>query len=224
VLGDAAIAGEGGSGGEMVNARISGLQAGQVLHIEVGKGGVGGKNGGDSSISLVGAYGELTPLLRAKGGKAGKAGRHGNLSGFAREVTQAEIKGGARMVTLMLAEIVRVKGDLVTILDGGWGSYNVPALPHTMEWAVFSAYYMTGLVVPTVIRCVIRVKDPSQKIVFQHEFHFEKLDDRVVRTLYTNLLKFEANEFGVWCVEVASGEHVLAAIPVHVLQTTSVEP
>lgn len=219
VIGEGAIAGEGGSGGELVEAIISGLQPRQVLHIEVGKGGVNGKGGGDSSISLVGENGELIPLFRAEGGKAGQPGRHGDLSGFARAVTPADLSAGARMTTLMLAEMVRIKGDLVTILDGGWGSFSVPALPFKMEWPVYAAFHMNDLVAPTIIRCVIQVKDPNKNLMFEEEFKFEKLDERVVRTHLSMLLQFEAKEFGVWHVEVVSGEHVLATIPVHVLAT-----
>lgn len=216
VLGEGAVAGEGGSGGELVQGLMY-LQAGQVLHIEVGKGGVNGKKGGDSSISLVEENGELTPLLHAKGGKTGKPGLHGNLAGFAREVRYADLDAGARMTTLMLAEMIRVKGDLVTILDGGWGSYSVPSLPFKMEWPVYAAFYMNELVAPTVIRCAIQVKDPSKAIIFKEDFHFEKLDERVVRAHLTMIIAFEANEFGVWRVEVVSGEHVLGTIPIHVV-------
>jgi hypothetical protein len=217
VLGDGAVAGDGGSGGELVQGIISGLQAGQVLHIEVGKGGVNGKGGGDSSISLVGENGELVPLLVAKGGKASKPGTHGDVSGFARSITQSEIDGGARLSTLMLAEMVRVKGDLVTILDGGWGSFMVPSLPFKMEWPVYAAFHMNDLIVPTVIRSKIQVKDPKNNIVFEDEFFFTKLDGGVVRTHMSMVLSFEANEFGVWKVEIISGGHVLGAIPIHVL-------
>ena len=45
-----------------------------------------------------------------------------------------------------------IKGDLVTILDGGWGAYFVPSLPFKTEWPVYAAFHMNELVVPTVIR------------------------------------------------------------------------
>lgn len=217
VLGEGAIAGEGGSGGELVEGIISGLQPGQVLHIEVGKGGVDGKRGGDSSISLVGENGELTPLIVAKSGKSGTPGRHGDLSGFARAITHAELNDGARMTALMLAEVVRIKGDLVTIIDGSWGSFSVPTLPFKMEWPIYAAFHMHNLIVPTIVRCTIKVKNPSGGIIYENEILFEKLDERVVRAHLSMLLAFEANEFGIWHVELVSGEHMLGTISIHVM-------
>lgn len=217
VLGDGAVAGEGGSGGELIQGMISGLQAGQVLHIEVGKGGVDGKDGGESSISLVGENGELTPLLVAKGGKTGKPGRHGDLSGFARAITDADLSNGARVTTLILAEFVKVKGDLVTILDGCWGSFSVPSLPFKMAWPVYAVLHMNKLSVPTVIGCLIRIKDPNNIIILEKNVLFEKLDERVVRAQLGILLEFDANEFGVWNVELISGELILGTVPIHVL-------
>lgn len=217
VLGEGAIAGGGGSGGELVEAIISGHQTGQVLLIEVDKGGVDGKGGGDSLISLVRENGGLTPLLCAKGGKAGQPGRHGDLSGFARALTPADLSGGARITTLMLAEVVRVKGDLVTIVEGGWTTFSVSTLPYRMNWPLYATLHMNELVAPTVIRCVIQVKDPNKNLMFEEQFLFKKLDEQDVLAHLNLLLQFEAKEFGVWHVEIVSGDHLLATIPVHVL-------
>lgn len=217
VFGDGAVAGNGGSGGELVRGTILGLQEGQVLRVQVGKGAKNGKGGEDSSISVVGENGELSHLLVAKGGKAGKPGVHGDASDFARSISPSDIDGGAKLSTLMLAEMIRVKGDLVTILDGGWGSFLVPSLPFKMEWPVYAAFHMNNLAVPTVIRSKIQVKDPNNTIVFEDDFLFRKLDEEVVRTHLSLVLSFEAHVFGIWKVEVVSGETVLGSIPIHVL-------
>ncbi|MBA5689388.1 hypothetical protein [Rugamonas apoptosis] len=123
----------------------------------------------------------------------------------------------------MLAEMIRVKNNLVTILDGGWGTYTVPNLPFKVEWPVFAVFHTTGLRAPSVIGCVIRIKDPSGHIVLQHDFQFEKLDDGVVRALYSQVLSFDANVLGAWNLEVVSGEYVLATMPVHVLLAESMD-
>ena len=130
-IGEGSIAGDGGSGGDMVSGRLE-VEPGDNLEIEIGEPGKGatlpgqhGIDGGDVVIKLKSPDGTLKRTIRAKAGAAAKAGR---LPDDVAAISSADIADGFQVSTLLLVNAAEIRDGLAYILGGGWSRYNVPAL------------------------------------------------------------------------------------------------
>ncbi len=215
VLGEGGIASEGGEGGEMVEVLLS-TDDFDSIEYEIAQGGKNGQDGSDTILKLI-KDGEIRRTIIAKGGKAGGFGKNGDLSEFARPIKKEELEAGAGISTIILTEFWRFKNGLVTLLDAGWDTFSVSSFPSMVEWPLFLVFSVIGLATPTVISYSIRIKDPENNILVEQKACFSKLDATVFRIPWTQVLTFELTKYGIWSVEIISGDLVIAILPINVV-------
>ena len=121
-VGEGAVGGEDGAGGEYVSVTLGlddiGPDSG-VHHFEfqVGKGGVGGP-GEDSIVNLCDEDGRVLRSIVANGGRAGAPPY---VPPPARSTTDEDLKAGLRVAGILAANFIRRGRDgLWTVVDGGW--------------------------------------------------------------------------------------------------------
>ena len=146
-IGDGAVAGDGGSGGEHVSARIdiAELRNQGLDHIEftVGEGGSGsrlpgqhGSGGEDTLLKFVARDGTLLKTIRARGGSGGDFGPSYLPDGVA-ELSADDINlRGFCITTFMPSNAVDVRDGLVFVLGGDWKGISVPTMPFDAVWPV----------------------------------------------------------------------------------------
>lgn len=181
----------------------------------MGKGGKDGEKGEDTIAHVI-KDDKIVKTIIAKGGKPGQPGHDGDLSQFARSLTKKELTEGAGISTVLLVDMFRLENGLVTLIDAGWDEYTVNSLPFTMRWPIYLNFSVGGLAVPSVINCLIKVIDPNQLLVHEQPVQFLKDNEYSLRIPWANVLTFEANQLGLWSVEVFSGDQLLASLPIRV--------
>lgn len=214
-LGEGGIGAGGGDGGEMIQAHFP-ADSFDSIEYAIGKGGESGKDGDDTIVKFI-KDNEVVKIVTAKGGKAGTSGRDGDLSGLARPIKKEELEAGAGISTIILTEFWRFKNGLVMLLDAGWETFSVSSFPYRGEWPLFLVFSVIGLVTPAVISCSIRIKDPEYNIVVEQKAYFSKLDPNVFRIPWAQVLTFELTKYGIWSVEIISGNLVIAKLPINVV-------
>jgi len=138
-IGENAIAGDGGGGGERVSGLIDlvPLRAAGLHHIEftVGEGGFGARlpgqhasSGDDTVLNFVTEDGTVLKSVRAKGGSGAKSPAS-YLPLDTAELSREDINQGFRVSVLMTARAAEFCGGTLFVLGGGWANFLVPHLP-----------------------------------------------------------------------------------------------
>lgn len=182
------------------------------MEIEIGKGGKNGQDGGDTIVKFISHDNQIVDTLRAKGGKAGAPSFHGDLTSFERTLTKEEFEAGARISTILLAEIIHFyKDGLINLLSACWDLYKAPNLPFSIPLHLLLVFSFSTLNVHSVINCKIRIKNPDGNILIEEHVKFEKVDVNQHKMVLTQFFTIEATKYGIWTIDVVSGNILLAS-------------
>jgi hypothetical protein len=218
-IGENAIAGNGGNGGDSISALIK-LEPGETYEIEIGNGAKGGalpgqhgQDGAASAFRVRSSDGTLKQNIQATGGAGGKAG---DLPDDATEISQTDLAGGFRISTLMLINTVETREGLLFILGGGWEGYKIQQLPHDAIWPVIciASWKVLDTAAPKWLQlCVL---DPQGIEVTRIALALPL--DALSLTSWCWVVPIGAplNSEGLWAVRVQSGEFLLSQIEVRV--------
>ena len=229
VVGDDAVGGEGGSGGdhtvafigpsEMEALRAEGLEGFKVVIGEGGASGLNpgehGKAGKDSLFQAIGKDGRILRTIRAQGGVGGRSGI--SIPSGTREATLADIRNGLLMSALLVAEAFSTSGGLVGMLGGGWEYTQVPQLPIELSWPVLCVFSVGPAVGDVRLACFVVIDDPSGTEISRSPIVMSYDGLRPVAAIPQGLVvRFSAHVAGVWNIKIVSGEFELARMPIEI--------
>ncbi len=219
-LGANAVGGDGGNGGDGVQAALP-VEPGDTFEIEVGEGGKGAalpgqhpSGGGDSVIRIRSRDGTLKGTLRAKGGTGAKAG---GLPDGVVEISQADIDGGFQISTLMPANTLESRGGLISILGGGWSTYNVPQLPIDTVWPFLCTSSWHTLDSTAARGLQLCLLDPRGIEVSRIALVLPLESVGGTNYHWTGMIGAPLNSEGRWTLRVQSEEFLLSQIIVNVV-------
>jgi len=219
-VGENAVAGDGGGGGDHV--RVAGIKTepGDFLDFEVGEGGKvpslpgqHAKSGGDTVVRLRSKDGTIKGTIRVKGGVGAKSGE---LPEGVAAISQADLDGGFEISTLMLASSLEFRGGLMSILSGGWGKYNVPQLPIETIWPYLCTASWRALDSTVARGLQLCLLDPQRIEVSRLALVLPVAAFGGTNYHWPGTIGAPLNSEGSWTLRVQSGNFVLSEIVVNV--------
>lgn len=220
VIGDGAIAGNGGNGGECVSGiidisemRKDGLHK---IEVTVGKGGTNGGDGEDSILRFLTEDGRVLKTIRAAGGKGGASA----LPDGVVEITLEDIKNNLRVSTLMTANAVDIRDNLMFLLGADWVNVFVPHVPFDMTWPIIFVVRWKPCEWEMPRGFFLSLLRPDGREVSRQGFFIPKEADAEGYRRYIQHLGVKLDAEGVWTLKIHSGGFVLARIEVNIIIKT----
>ncbi|WP_167669788.1 glycine-rich domain-containing protein [Ralstonia solanacearum] len=228
-VGDNAIGGDGGGGGDLVRANISeeefaALRAAgfERLELTVGEGGLAGRNpgehgndGSDTFVHFVTKDGRILRTIRAAGGAGARASTQ--IPPGTREVTPTDLAAGLSVSTLMVAEAIRPRDGVVSLLNGAWSFSLVPNIPTDIQWDTLCVLCAGASDRSTPIVLFATLTDPKGTEVLRLPLPSNVSDPSLATTVYWAFpLRFTVSMVGVWNIRIVSGGFELAHLPVEI--------
>jgi hypothetical protein len=213
-IGEGAVAGEGGGGGEYVSAMLGPDDLAGVHHFDfqVGQGGVGGP-GEDTIVNLCAEDGRVIRKIVAKGGMPGAPPY---VPPQSRTPTRLDIDLGMKVSSMFAAEIIRQRGGLWTIVEGGWDWIQVGTNPFRHPLPLYVEIETGPIAAGTVLDLKLVVLRPDGFHASEHEQKIVVEDSAVKRSRFAVTLELVGSQAGVWRVQVLGGLEVLGEYPIEV--------
>lgn len=183
-------------------------------HAVLNAGGEGGKNGGGGGggvITIVGST-QAPPEAKLKLDGQSPGGGGGALNFVGRPSTPDDVVNGLRVSSIFTANSFHFDHGTFHVLGGGWANLPLKPLPSPVSILLVCVVELGSIVENTLIRCDIDVIDPQANKVASEIFDVSVSSDArlVARHTAMRLVKFDANEAGVWTFKVSSGGIPLA--------------
>jgi hypothetical protein len=214
VIGDGAVAGDGGGGGQFLTVTLGPDDLKDIHHfeIQVGKGGVNGP-GEDTIVNLVNERGEVRRQLIAEGGKEGSPPI---LPPKGREPTVADLEAGLTVTSIIVAEFIRFRDGVWTIVCGGWDWVSTNTSPFRLPLPMF-VEIGTGTIDPQTLlqlRLVVLTPTGFQTSELRQAITVE--DSLVRKSRFLVTLELAGSHAGIWRVLVYAGDKVIGELPIEV--------
>lgn len=222
-IGDGAIGGDGGAGGECVSARIdiAKLRKAGFHHIEciVGKGGNAGSDGEDTVLNFVTEDGRILKTIRASGGK----GDASTLPEGVVEITPEDVHNNFRITTLLVANAVEIRDGLFFLLGGDWDKFRVPRMPFDAAWPVIctARWQPREWQAPRGIFLSLYRPDGDERFRQALVIPSAASIEGACRWVYQVHAKLDVE--GVWTLRLHSAQFLLAHLDIKVELTTPAE-
>lgn len=226
-VGDDAIAGDGGNGGDRVSAAIDVSELKRAgldrTEISVGRGGVvpplPGQLAGGGERSSIKFFAEdvLLKTINASAGVAAQEAGVFILPDGVEALSPEDIGDGLRVITLMAANAADIRDGVLFVLGGGWDHFPVPHIPFDVVWPIV---------------CTVRwrdIKKLAQRGLFISLFHpTENEVSRQTLIMPVETIKQKMSHWicpigatldseGTWVLRVHSGGLLMAELDIQVL-------
>jgi hypothetical protein len=212
-VGEGAVGGEGGGGGEYVSLELGPDEMGpgsgfHHLDFRVGKGG-----GEDTIVNLCDEDGYVLRSIVAKGGKEGAPPY---VPPPSRSPTNEDLKAGLKVTGILAAEIIRLKAEFLTIVEGGWDWLENNSNPFRVTLPLF-VELETGTIDPgTILDLKLVVRNPDDFQVHEQQQAVTVNDTLVRRSRFNVALEFSGSQSGLWRVQVLAGRQVIGEFPIEI--------
>lgn len=202
--------GNGGDGGEIVEGLIN-VSPGDRIEVTVGRGGEPGLDrqpagdGGDTVVVVKDLSGAIKQTITARGGK-GATPRGAQLD---------SAHGPALAISsLMLADLARIENDLLVVVGGAFGNYDLQEVPGQLNTFVV----IVGTSISTESRETnlgLELRNPEGGLV--HQLGLPLVVPAAPETIkvVVPIVGLEISRVGRWSVELTSGGQTLAKIAIN---------
>lgn len=182
-----------------------------------GEGGSFGGGGGGGGVLTIIGISRIPPEVAVElGGEDGKApggggGGGGAISYLGRPVENADLERGLRISSVFTANAVSLNG-LLNILGAAWTYCPIPHTPHHVKIKLVFVLECGSVDPDTLLRVDIAVLDPRGEsvVVTPCDVAIPSGGDPVRRVPVIQQLAFQVATFGVWSINLRSGELLLA--------------
>ena len=218
-VGIGAIGGNGGDGGDRFSGTID-IDPGDFLEMEVGAGGAAARlpgqhsfSGSDTIITVKSADGRIKRVIRSRGGAGAKSGE---LPDGWNPISRTDLDGGFQISTLLTANALEVRNNLVFILGGGWSRFLVPVLPWEAVWPILCVATWTQLS-PTHDRAIqLCLSNPDGQEVSRLALQLPASAIEGNSFSWAPMIGAPLDREGAWRMSVQSGEFLLHEIHIGV--------
>jgi hypothetical protein len=218
-VGPGAIAGDGGDGGDCVIGAFD-VEPGDQLEIFVGAGGkaavLPGQHAGSgehSWVRLRSPDGLIKQFLLVAGGKGALSGKIPD--GYS-TISQDDLDSGFTISTLMLANSLDIRENLIFMLGGGWSKYTVPHMPIDVVWPVVCNANWTKELSQQTRGLQLCLSNPHGDEVSRLLLELPTALQAGNNCTWIQGLGAPLNQVGIWRVTVQSGAFLLAEVSVRV--------
>ncbi|CAB3721426.1 hypothetical protein R8871_04889 [Paraburkholderia graminis C4D1M] len=202
--------GAGGQGGELVTAILK-VTPGMKIPVKIGQGGKADLNGGDGGDGGDTSFGDIV----AKGGKGGKAGFSVIVS---RKVSEADLKAGLHISTLMLAECCHFRDSLAYCLAAGIEHVTFAKLPERLTFVLFGILSIGNAQLGVEYELTASFESSGGNTLWSQAMKvYSGVPRRIARPIFALLIDCEVGEPGICSVLIHSGDHCLGRLPVEVV-------
>jgi hypothetical protein len=157
-------------------------------------------------------------------GEAGKfpggGGGGGGVVQFSgRFCTPEDVANGLCVSSFFPANAIDVPG-LFNVLGGAWEFYGIRTIPSDVFLRLVCVVELGSIPVQTLLRFEIRVLDPCGDVAVTDQFDISLPDYEALtrRKSIARQMKFSATVFGVWCIQMRSGDANLAQYNLEIRQ------
>ena len=227
-IGENAVGGHGGGGGDRVIARISeeemaALRSEGFERIDciIPEGGQAAKypgehseDGGETVLNFVTANGRVLRTIRAAGGKGAQSACE--VPAGSRQITPADISEGFQVSAILPADVVYFRDGLCSVLGGGFTFTSVETLPVDLSWSLLLKVDFGASVGNTSFAIFVTVDNPGGREVLRLPVIVKRdVSGEPACLCYVPLI-FNAQKPGPHAIRVMSGAFVLARTSIEV--------
>jgi hypothetical protein len=173
-------------------------------------GGVAGGPGEDTIVNLCDEDGHVLRSIVAKGGKPGA---RQYVPPSSRLPTDDDLQAGLKVTGMLAAEYIRIKGGLITIIDGGWDFWTANSNPFRVELPLL-VEVETGTIEPgTILELKLVVRNPDGFQLHEQGQTVGVGEWLARRSRFGTVLNFSGSQAGLWNVQILAGRHVIGTFP-----------